>query len=50
MKFRQMNSHFAYMNLSCLDIIDVCKKIQLSYDDCVLSVGQPGVGQPCGRV
>ena len=38
------------MNQSCFDIIDVYKKIQLSCDDCVLSVGQPGVGQPCGRV
>ena len=50
MNFRQMNSYLACLNQSCLDIIEVYKKMQLLYDNCVLSVGQPGVGQPCGSV
>ena len=34
-----MKSYLACVNQSCLDITEVYKKIQLSNDNCVLSVG-----------
>ena len=45
MNFRIMNSYLACLNQSCLDIIEVYKKMQLSYDNCVLSgsVSRAGV-------
>jgi hypothetical protein len=39
MNFRTIKSYLFYVNQSCLDIIEVYKKMQLSYDNCVLSVG-----------
>jgi hypothetical protein len=39
MNFRNMKSYLACINQSCLDLIEVYKKMQLSNDNCVLSVG-----------
>jgi hypothetical protein len=39
MNFRNMKSYLACINQSCLDLIEVYKKLQLSNDNCVFSVG-----------